>query len=384
MKPPHKTDIAAVPTYFIAFYLVPALDGFTMFVLAIFPFLFIGVGIATSLRRAGEAGAAIILFGNGLAPENIMQYDVVAFFNGVLARVISTLIITAVGISAGVQLWQRYMLTPWTRDGRVVANSVTIASEVSGRIVDICVRENQSVKKGEILFIIDQSTYKAALDSAEASVASLRATMMLQQSNAARAHKLTSLSISAQQLEDLDLQAKSAEANYQQALAVRENAKINLDRITVYAPVNGYVTNLVVDEGDFAEAGKAVLAVVDSDSFRVEAYLEETKLNFVQVGDSATVILMSGAPAIKGQVESIARGIGDTENPVGQNLLQNVNATFEWVRLAQRIPVRIKLVEVPNGTILSSGMTATVRIEPKHQSEKEDHLVFSESRAGRP
>jgi multidrug resistance efflux pump len=301
-----------------------------------------------------------------------------------LWRVISTLVITAVGIFAGVQLWQRYMLTPWTRDGRVVANSVTIASEVSGRIVEIRVRENQSVKKGDILFRIDQSTYKAALDSAEASVASLRATMDLQQSNAARAHKLTSLSISAQQLEDLDLQAKSAEANYQQALAVRENAKINLDRTTVSAPVNGYVTNLVVDEGDFADPGKAVLAVVDSDSFRVEAYLEETKLNFVQVGDSATVILMSGAPAIKGQVESIARGIGDTENPVGQNLLQNVNATFEWVRLAQRIPVRIKLVEVPNGTILSSGMTATVRIEPKHQSEKEDHLVFSESRAGRP
>jgi hypothetical protein len=97
------------------------------------------------------------------------------------------------------------------------------------------------------------------------------------------------------------------------------------------------------------------------------AYLEETKLNFVKVGDSATVILMSGAPAIKGRVDSIARGIGDTENPVGQNLLQNVNATFEWVRLAQRIPVRIKLVEVPNGTILSSGMTATVRIEPKHE-----------------
>jgi RND family efflux transporter MFP subunit len=276
------------------------------------------------------------------------------------------------------------MLTPWTRDGRVVAISVTIASEVSGRIVDIRVRENQSVKKGEILFIIDPSTYKATLDNVQASVASLRATMMLQQSNAARAHKLTSLSISAQQLEDLDLQAKSAEANYQQALAVRENAKINLDRTTVYAPVNGYVTNLVLDDGDFADVGKAVLAVVDSDSFRVEAYLEETKLNFVKVGDSAIVLLMSGAPAIKGRVDSIARGIGDTENLVGQNLLQNVNATFEWVRLAQRIPVRIKLVGVPNGTILSSGMTATVRIESKQESEKEARLVFSESRAGSP
>ena len=129
---------------------------------------------------------------------------------------------------------------------------------MSGRIVDIRVRENQLVKKGEILFIIDPSTYQAALDNADASVASRRATMEMEESNAARGHKLTRLSISAQQLEDLDLQTRSAEANYQQALAVRENAKINLDRTTVYAPVNGYVTNLVVDEGDFADAGKAV------------------------------------------------------------------------------------------------------------------------------
>jgi multidrug resistance efflux pump len=145
-------------------------------------------------------------------------------------RVIATLVITAVGIFARIQLWQRYMLTPWTRDGRVLANSVTIASEVSGRIVDIRVRENH-------------------LDNAEASVASNRALMDLQQSNAARGHKLTKLSISAEQLETLDLQAKSAEANYQEASAVLENAKINLDRTIVYAPVNGYVTNLVVDEG---------------------------------------------------------------------------------------------------------------------------------------
>ena len=112
-------------------------------------------------------------------------------------RLIATLALTPIGLFSGIEVWQHYMLTPWTRDGRVVANSVTIASEVSGRIVDIRVRENQSVKKGEILFIVDQSTFKAALDSAEAAVASNRATMMLQQSNAARAHKLTSLSICA-------------------------------------------------------------------------------------------------------------------------------------------------------------------------------------------
>jgi RND family efflux transporter MFP subunit len=271
---------------------------------------------------------------------------------------------------AAVKLWQHYMLSPWTRDGRVVANSVTIAAEVSGRIVDIRVRENQFVKKGEVLFTIDQSTFKAALQSAEATAASNLANMELRQSNAARGHKLTRLSISAQELEDLDLQAKAAQANYQQALAARDNAKINFDRTIVDAPVNGYVTNLVLDVGDFADVGKSVLALVDSDSFRVEAYLEETKLNFVKIGDQAEVTPMSGASLIKGRVESIARGIGDTQNPTGANLLQNVNATFEWVRLAQRIPVRIKLVDVPKDVILASGMTVTVSIKPSVLSHR--------------
>jgi RND family efflux transporter MFP subunit len=283
---------------------------------------------------------------------------------GVL-RVIGTFIIAVIGVVAAVKLWQYYMLSPWTRDGRVVANSVTIAAEVSGRIADIRVREDQFVKKGAVLFIIDQSTYQVALQSAEATAASNLATMELRQSNAARGHKLTKLSISAQQLQDLDLEAQAAEANYRQALAARDNAKINFDRTIVHAPVNGYVTNLVLDVGDYADVGKAVLAVVDSDSFRVEAYLEETKLNSVKVGDSATVVPMSGAPQIKGVVDGIARGIGDTQNPTGTDLLQNVNATFEWVRLAQRIPVRIKLIDVPKETILSSGMTVTVSIVPR-------------------
>jgi multidrug resistance efflux pump len=285
-------------------------------------------------------------------------------------RVIGTLVISLFGVVAAVEVWQHYVLSPWTRDGRVVANSVTIAAEVSGRIVDIRVRENQFVKKGVVLFIIDQSTYQAALQSAQATAGSNLATMELQQSNAARGHRLTKLSISDEQLEDLDLHAKAAEANYQQALAARDNAKINFDRTIVYAPVNGYVTNLVLDQGDYAEIGKAVMAVVDSDSFRVEAYLEETKLNFVMVGDAATVIPLSGAAPIKGLVDSIARGIGDTQNPTGTNLLQNVNATFEWVRLAQRIPVRIKLVDLPKDTILASGMTVTVSIVPRRQSEE--------------
>ena len=290
--------------------------------------------------------------------------------SGAFVRVSLTLAIAGTAAVTGVQLWRHYVLSPWTRDGRVVADSVTVAAEVSGRIVEIRVRENEYVKV-DILFTVDQALYKAALDSAKATVASTLATMEMREANAARGHKLSRLSISAEAQEDLDLEAKTAEANYQQALAVCENAEINFARTVVHAPVNGYVTNLVLDVGDYADAGKPVLAVVDQDSFRVEAFLEETKLNFVRIGDLAIVTPLSGAPPIKGEVDSIARGIGDTQNPTGSNLLQNVNATFEWVRLAQRIPVRIKLIDVPKDTILSSGMTVTVSIIQGTSSKQE-------------
>src|SRR6202050_4776953 len=141
------------------------------------------------------------------------------FISRGLLRVGLTLTIVTIATVFGIQLWRHYVLSPWTRDGRVVANSVTVAAEVGGRIVDIRVRENQFVRKGNILFIIDQSTYQAALQSAEATAASNLANMQLRQANAARGHKLTKLSISAEQLEDLDLDAKAAGANYQQALA---------------------------------------------------------------------------------------------------------------------------------------------------------------------
>src|ERR1700678_293419 len=284
------------------------------------------------------------------------------FISRGLLRVGLTLTIVTIATVFGIQLWRHYVLSPWTRDGRVVANSVTVAAEVSGRIVSIRVAENQYVRKGDVLFTIDQASFKAALDNAKATVASTQATMEMRGSNAARGHKLTRFSISDEALQHLNLEGKGAETNYQQALAVCENAQINFDRTVVYAPVNGYVTNLVLDVGDYADAARPVLAVVDQDSFRVEAYLEETKLNLVKVGDLAVVTPLSGAPPIKGEVDSIARGIGDTQNPTGNNLLQNVNATFEWVRLAQRIPVRIKLINVPKDTILSSGMTVTVSI----------------------
>jgi RND family efflux transporter MFP subunit len=177
--------------------------------------------------------------------------------SGTFVRVSLTLAIAGTAVVTAMQLWRHYVLSPWTRDGRVVADSVTVAAEVSGRIVDIRVRENEYVKKGDILFTVDPASYKAAVDNAKANVASTLATMQMRESNAARGHKLSRLSISAEAQEDLDLAAKTAEANYPQAQAVCENAEINFDRTVVHAPVNGYVTHLVLDVGDYADAGQA-------------------------------------------------------------------------------------------------------------------------------
>jgi multidrug resistance efflux pump len=128
----------------------------------------------------------------------------------------------------------------------------------------------------------------------------------------------------------------------------------------VRAPVNGFITNLNLAKGTYASQGKAVMALIDSDSYRVEAYFEETKIPHIRAGDVAEIRLMDGSPALQGTVLGIARGITDQDNRDGPELLSSVNPTFTWVRLAQRIPVRIRLTQVPPGVLVSAGMTCTV------------------------
>jgi multidrug resistance efflux pump len=167
-------------------------------------------------------------------------------------------------------------------------------------------------------------------------------------------------------IEDLDnahQQAESAAAQYDEATASRDTAVLNLARTEVRASVNGYVTNLTLTQGSYASQGKAVLALIDSDSYRVDAYFEETKIPQIKLNAPADVQLMDGAAMIKGKVESIARGITDQDNKDGPELLASVNPTFTWVRLAQRIPVRIRLTDVPAGVLIAAGMTCTVTLK---------------------
>ncbi len=281
-----------------------------------------------------------------------------------LFSLIATLLVLALAIWIGRTLWVNYMDTPWTRDGRVRADIINVAADVSGTVVDVPVRDNQQVKKGDLLMQIDPEHYEVAVKQAQALVASRKATWEMRKVNAKRRADMDNLVISTESRDDASNIAVSAQADYQLALAGLEAAELNLRRTRVLAAVDGYVTNLNVHRGDYARIGEAKMAVVDMNSFWVYGFFEETKLPHIRVGDPADMQLMSGQ-LLKGHVESIARGIYDRDNPESRELLADVNPTFNWVRLAQRVPVRIHLDEVPADVLLSAGTTCTVIVNPE-------------------
>ena len=279
-------------------------------------------------------------------------------------RLLVTLGMVAAAIVVGLALWDYYMEAPWTRDGRVRADVVQVAPDVSGLVTEVLVADNQVVKRGDVLFRIDPERFDLALRQAEAMVEGKQATAERAAADSVRYQKLSDAAASQQRVEAAratDLEAKAA---YGQALADRDLAKLNLERSAVKASVNGRITNMELRPGTYVTTGRGVMALIDSDTLRVEGYFEETKLPRIHVGDKASVRLMGETSTLNGRVESFAGGIEDRERTAGSNLLASVNPTFAWVRLAQRIPVRIKLDDAPDETRLVSGRTATVAVEP--------------------
>ena len=283
------------------------------------------------------------------------------FFASV-GRMLVTLVVVLLAIAVGWQLWSYYMLQPWTRDGRVRADVVTVAADVSGLISDVFVRDNEKVRKGQPLFRIDQRRFQYALDQAKADVASRQATVDQAKRDLERSKSLSSVAVTVQQVEQRQQTVDVDQAKLDAANAALEVARLNLERSTVVAPVNGIVTNFDLLPGRYVNAGAAVFALIDSDTFRVEGYFEETKLRRIHIGEDARVKLIGDARVLSGHVDSIAYGIEDQNRTTSSELLAFVNPTFSWVRLAQRIPVRIKLDNVPPGLLLVSGRTATVSI----------------------
>jgi multidrug resistance efflux pump len=333
-----------------------------------------------------------------------------------------TLAAVALAGLLGWAMWGVYMEAPWTRNATVRAYVVTMAPEVAGRIVELHVVDNKYVRKGDLLLVIDPTNFRiavsqseAAVQQAQANVQNIEAQMTVQQAqiNASQAqleqghaalvfaqqqadryqtlakdgwgtvqnaqqftsqlHQQEAAVQSAQQnlnqtlrqVESLKAQHLSAEAGLAQANAQLNQSQVNLERTRIFAPVDGYVTNLLAQLGDFVNAGVNTISLVDADSFWVDGYFEETNLAPIRVGDPAQIKLMGHDQILRGHVDSIARAINVANAQPNNQGVANVNPIFTWVRLAQRIPVRIHIDEVPPNVVLSAGMTATVEIDDR-------------------
>jgi len=276
-----------------------------------------------------------------------------------------TLIAVVLAAAFGVAMWRVYVEAPWTRDGTVRVYVVTMAPQVAGQIVQLPVADNQFVHRGDLLMVIDPTDYKIAVELAEAAVEHAQVTALNAQREAQRRRELTQLAVTKEEKQTFESNAIADQASYQQAVANLNQARVNLRRTEIRSPVNGYVTNLLVQLGDYATVGKNLISLVDADSYWVDGYFEETNLDRIRVGDPATIKLMGYSQTLRGHVNSIARAINVANAQPNDLGLATVNPIFTWVRLAQRIPVRIHIDKVPAGVHLVAGMTATVAIEPR-------------------
>jgi RND family efflux transporter MFP subunit len=292
-----------------------------------------------------------------------------------LGRVAVTGAFLAVAAFAGRWLWFHYRDDPWTRDGRVRADVVEVTPDVPGLVTRVAVRDDQPVRAGQVLFVIDQPRYALALRQAEAALANARAALASARAAVAEARRedqrnralgdLVAVEAREQGATRLQ-QAQAVLAQAQAAMALSEvgvdTARLNLARTTVTASVDGVVTDLQLRPGDYLSPGRPALALVDSGSLHVDGYFEETKLPRIHIGDKVSVRIMGEPDALAGHVQSIAAAIEDRERAPSANLLPNVNPTFSWVRLAQRIPVRVALDAAPANVRLIAGRTATVTV----------------------
>ncbi|OLL27901.1 efflux transporter periplasmic adaptor subunit [Burkholderia sp. SRS-W-2-2016] len=278
-----------------------------------------------------------------------------------IGQILLTLIVVVI---AALVLWKLvtyYMFAPWTRDGHVRADVIQVAPDISGLISSVEVADNQQVKQGQVLFVIDQARYTLALRQAEATAQQRRATVDQARREYARNRQLGNL-VAAEILEESRSRVEAGEAALADANVAIDTAKLNLQRSTIKSPVDGYLNDRAPRAGEFVSAGRAVVAVVDMHSFRVDGYFEETKLRGIDIGQPVDITVMGEPTPLRGHVQSIVAGIEDRDRTQSANLLPNVNPAFSWVRLAQRIPVRVALDEVPADFRLIAGRTATVSV----------------------
>lgn len=298
-----------------------------------------------------------------------------------VGQILLTLIVVVIAALVLWKLVSYYMFAPWTRDGHVRADVIQVAPDISGLISSVDVVDNQQVKQGQVLFVIDQARYALALRQAQATAQQRRATLEQARREDARNRKLGNL-VAAEVAEESRSRVEQAEAALADANVAIDTARLNLQRTTIVSPVDGYLNDRAPRTGEFVAAGRPVLAVVDMHSFRIDGYFEETKLRGIDIGQPVDITVMGEPNVLRGHVQSIVAAIEDRDRTQGSNLLPNVNPAFSWVRLAQRIPVRVALDEIPADFRMIAGRTATVSVRDLSPAGKPRRLSDTTGTSG--
>ena len=278
-----------------------------------------------------------------------------------IARYAITILLVIIAVVIIFRAWVFYTESPWTRDARFAADVVAISPDVTGLITEVPVHDNQLVKKGDTLFVVDRPRYQKALDQAQADVEYYQALVSEKRREAGRRNQLGTSAMSREAIEQSNNDLQTSEHQLAKSVATRDLAKIDLERTTVKAPSDGWVTNLNVYQGEFITRGSVAVALVQQHSFYVLAYLEETKLHGVEKGFRAEVTPLGSNIVLRGTVDSVAAGVTNSSSSVDSKGMATVDSNLEWVRLAQRVPVRIRL-DQQSGNRFPAGTTATVVI----------------------
>jgi RND family efflux transporter MFP subunit len=274
----------------------------------------------------------------------------------------ATLLILVPAVAAALVIWDSYVTAPWTRDGSVRVQVARIAPQVSGQITEVRVVDNQYVHQGDVLYVIDPFDFQVALDTDKAQLRQKAADLQVRRMQSERRQHLNDLATTPEEQQLYAGNAIQAQAAFDAAQQQVAQADINVKRTQVRSPVNGYVTNLLMRVGDYAQAGTSTISVIDADSYWIDGYFEETKMAHVCVGDRVEAALMGYRDPIVGRVQTVTRGISVSNAAPSTQGLPSVDPVYTWIRLAQRVPVRIQITDVPAGITLVSGMTTTVTI----------------------
>ena len=283
-----------------------------------------------------------------------------------LLKIIISITLFSAASYFGYNKYQEYFANPWTRDGQVRAQVIQVSPRISGMVTNIPIIDNQFVKKGTLLFEIDRDPYLIKVAQVKAELKREYANLRGKKVEYDRVQSISKKDKGAISQKDLirhEINYLKSLANIETLKEKLKTAKLNLTFTKVYASVDGYVSNINFQVGSQAVANKPILALVDSNSFWVFGYFRESMLEKIHIGDRAVVTLMAYQDRpISGVVESIGWGIAHSDGNPGNNLLPSIKPVFQWIRLAQRIPVRIKLKQLPEGVALRFGLTASVKI----------------------